>query len=251
MIDKLPKKLLKEPLIDAIFEMRFSSSDHVSEILPGFLFGKLEGKKSIVNLPASQIPKPLRDTDPNLKFSPLTRLNWGNYTINIGDNSISVGCNYPYQGWVQFKDHIIKVISAIKDIEVLECVNRYSMKYIDLIPSNNIKNQISLINMDLSIAGHKIEQENFNIRVEINREEFANIITIVPSATAKLIDGTERQGIIIDIDTIKEFKNKYIHDIINEEFSKKLDSIHIANKAMFFDCLRQETIEKLEPIYDE
>ncbi|MCB1782204.1 MAG: TIGR04255 family protein [Candidatus Competibacteraceae bacterium] len=250
MTARLPIKLEKEPLIDAIFEMRFSNSSPASEILPGLLFGKLEGKKSIENLPASQVPKPLRDVDPKLQFAPITRLNWNNYTVNIGNRVISIGCNYPYSGWIKFRAAIIEITSFLKDIDILQSINRYSMKYIDLVPSNNIEHQISLINMDVSIAGHKLKKEAFMFQIEIARDGFINLITIVPSASAKLIDGSQREGIIIDVDTIHDIEDTPIQKIINDDFHNKLNSLHQTNKAVFFDCLKPETITELGPIYE-
>ena len=63
MTDALPIKLLKEPLIDAVFELRFMSSISASNVLPGYLFSKLDGKKTIERLPAADFPRPMRDMD--------------------------------------------------------------------------------------------------------------------------------------------------------------------------------------------
>ncbi len=40
---KLPLKVRKEPLVEAVFEMRFDASLPASNILPGVIFGELEG----------------------------------------------------------------------------------------------------------------------------------------------------------------------------------------------------------------
>lgn len=250
MTKKLPIKLGKEPLVDAIFEIRFSSDAPASEIIPGFLFSRLEGNKTIESLPTSQIPKPLREANPNLKFAPITRLNWGNFTINVSNFGVSVGCSYPYPGWKKFKSAIIDVVSSLEAIDIFKSINRYSMKYIDLIPSDDIRHQISLINMDISVADHKIESETFTLRVDIIRDDFINVIQIIPAASAKLLDGTKIEGIIIDVDTIHNIDDLTIQNVINEDFSGRLDIIHKANKTMFFDCLKPETITKLEPVYE-
>ena len=53
----LPKKLNKEPLVDAVFEIRFSSSMAASSVLPGFFFAKLEPKEwRVESLPVAEIP---------------------------------------------------------------------------------------------------------------------------------------------------------------------------------------------------
>lgn len=247
---KLPIKLEKQPLIDAVFEMRFLSSIPASDILPGFLFGKLDGEKKIESLPVAQVPKPLREGDPNLQFSPITRLRWSDYLISIGDRSIAIGCNYPYPGWMDFKPAIKKIIELLKEINIFQSISRYSMKYVDLILSTNIEHQISLIDMDISIAGHKIKNQGFQLRVELITDSFVNIIQIIPSASATLLNGEKRDGIIIDVDTIYNINDLKIEEVFNGNFDTDLEHIHKINKRMFFDCLNEETIKSLGPIYD-
>ena len=41
------------------------------------------------------------------------------------------------------------------------------MKYIDLLPSTNLREQISFINLDVTLAGHRLEGEAFQIRLDI------------------------------------------------------------------------------------
>jgi len=247
---KLPIKLAEQPLIDAVFEMRFLSSVPASDILPGFLFGKLPGEKKIESLPVAQVPKPLRDSDPNLQFSPITRLRWSDYVISIGDRSISIGCNYPYPGWSNFKPAIKRITGLLKEINIFQSISRYSMKYVDLILSTNVEHQISLIDMDISVAGHKIKNQEFQLRVELITDNFVNIIQIIPSASAMLLNGEKRCGIIIDVDTIYNINDLNIEEVFNGSFDTELEDIHTMNKRMFFDCLNEETIKSLGPIYD-
>lgn len=75
MTKAFPDKLTKEPLIDAVFELRFSSASPAANFLPGFLFAKLEPKEwNIEQLGAAQIPPHIRASDPNLKFQPLQKI---------------------------------------------------------------------------------------------------------------------------------------------------------------------------------
>jgi uncharacterized protein (TIGR04255 family) len=249
----LPKRLENEPLIEAVFEMRFSSTVPASEVFPGFLFGKLGGKKdeiSIESLPAAQVPKPLRDNDPNLQFVPVIRLKWKKHIISISDRSVVIGCDYPYPKWGNFKPSIIKVMEHLKEINIIDFVSRYSMKYVDLIVSNNIAHQISLIDMLVSVAGYELKDKNFQIRMELPEKDFVNIVQILPNASANLSNGEKRDGIIIDVDTIYNIDNLKIENVINNYFDSNLEKIHTTNKRMFFSCLTEETIKSLGPVYE-
>lgn len=246
----LPKRLKKEPLIQAVFEMRFSGIVPASEIFPGFLFGKREDKNDktlIENLPAAQVPKQLRDMDPNLQFVPVIRLIWKKYIISISDRSVVIGCDYPYPGWDKFKPIIIEIIGHLKESGIVASVSRYSMKYVDLIESADIAHQISLIDMKVSVAGQELKNQNFHIRIEFPVKDFINVVQIVPAASANLSNGEKREGVIIDVDTIYNINDQKIEDVINDGFDGGLEIIHKINKRMFFSCLTEETIKSLEP----
>ncbi len=249
MAPALPLKLKKEPLIDAVFEVRFASTAPVSVILPGYLFNRLDGAKSIEALPIAQIPKAMRDADPNLKFQPLSRLTWDQFLINIGDFSVSISCKYPYLGWSSFKPAIVKVMTILAEVNLVEAVERYSLKYIDLIPSIDLQQQVAMINFDVTIAGHRLEKEPFQLRMDIPRDGLINVVQVVSSATATLNDGTTKVGLIVDVDTILKQDAISMNSLL-DDFSNKLDAIHQTNKAMFFDCLTPKTIESLEPVYE-
>ncbi|MBI5861868.1 MAG: TIGR04255 family protein [Rhodocyclales bacterium] len=249
MATRLPTKLGKEPLIDAIFELRFSSSAPASVVFPGFLFNELSGDKKIDQLPFAQLPKPFRDADPNLKFAPLSRLDWENYFVNIGDFSVSVSCKYPYPGWVSFRSAIMKTMAVLSKTKIVDGIERYSMKYVDLIPATNDKHKISLLNFNVSIAGHKLEKEPFQLRIEVPRGGFTHAVQLVSSAQATLHTGQIMEGLIVDVDTFANQGGVPIQTVL-DSFDKKLDLIHAANKEMFFDCLTPEAIQSLEPNYE-
>lgn len=245
----LPKKLKKEPLIDAVFEIRFKSDFHAGGILPGLLFGKLDGNKTIEQLPISQIPQQVRDADQNLQFAPLSRLDWGHFYINVGDRSLSVGCKYPYPGWSNFKSAITEVVGALKDANVIKSVERYALKYIDLIPASSVQEQVAFVNFDVVLAGHKLTKEVFHLRMEIPRGDFIHAIQLVSSATATLQSGESKQGLIVDVDSIGILKDISLNELLIG-FPEKLDRIHQENKNVFFDCLKAETLSALEPEYE-
>lgn len=249
MKKNLPIKLEAEPLIDAVFEVRFICGYPASNILPGLLFSRLDGDKTIEALPVAQLPKQLRDADPNLQFSPLSRINWDKFYINIGDQSLSIAIKHPYPGWDKFKTTIIKAIDSIKDSPIIDSIERYSLKYVDLIPSASIKDQVSFINSDITLAGHKLEKENFQLRIEIPKDGFINVVNVVSSAKAVLHNGESREGLVVDVDTISIEKFSSLGDFL-VDFEEKLLAIHNVNKEMFFDCLTKKTIESLGPIYE-
>lgn len=249
MTDKLPTKLKTEPLIDALFELRFTSAIPASSVFPGFLFSKLPGDKTIERLPTEQLPKALLESDPNLRFAPLVRLHWDKFQISIGDRSLAVSCKMPYPSWGAFKPAILTVVDQLKEIGTIQAVHRFSMKYIDLIPASNLADQVSAINGTVVLGNHELKQEIFSLRVEIPKDGLLHVVQITSSAVATLQDGSSREGIIVDIDSIRDLGNLDFGTWL-AQLSDQLESMHLANKAMFFECLRPETIVSLEPVYE-
>lgn len=248
---KLPKRLNNEPLIDAVFELRFKSDTSAADVLPGYLFSALDGDKKIERMGAAEFPKAMREADPNLQFSPLIKVIWDNFFIVIGDSSLGIACKYPYPGWSNFKPAILKIISAVSDSKIISNIERYSMKYVDLIPANDIEEQISSVNINVSLGGHKLQNNNFSLRMDISDEEnsLLHVVNILSSARTKLVDGSDREGIIVDVDTISFSKDELFDDWV-KMMPDYLEKLHSQNKEMFFKCLHSDALEKLEPIYE-
>ena len=66
MKNKIPVRLKKEPLLEAVWEIRFSGTKpSVADLMPGMLFRTLSGKyRNIVRLPVADIPATIVEHDP-------------------------------------------------------------------------------------------------------------------------------------------------------------------------------------------
>ncbi len=248
---KLPSKLGKEPLVDVIFELRFMASIAASDILPGALFSKLGGSSElkVQRLPASQLPEVLRKSDPLLRYAPLLNMEWGDFNLLIGDGSIAIGCKLPYPGWSSFKPAIIKVVTAVIEIGIVQGVERYSLKYVDLVPAHELEAQVKALNWGIRMGKHQLREEVAALRIEISREEFLHIINVQTGAVASLADGRMLVGLALDVDTILSVSAGEPADVL-ADLPDRLDALHMANKSVFFECLTPETIQSLEPSYE-
>lgn len=249
MTDRLPARLTREPLIDAVFELRFSGPVPASDIVPGFLFGKLDGTKTVERLPSSELPRQLRDADPNLRFAPLIRMHWGEFILLIGDRTLGVACKLPYPGWAHFRPAILRTIELLQGMPIINAVHRLSMKYVDLVPAATNREQIDALQLRLSLGPHELREENFHIRMEVPKDGLVNVIQVVAPATATHGDGHKRVGVIVDIDSIWNLADESM-DVFSANLPDRLDRIHQANKRMFFACLREQTISNLGPVYE-
>lgn len=249
-MSELPKKLNNSPLLEALFEIRFEpSSQSVSTIFPGLLFTQFvtDGKDGhIEHFPIAQLPQAMRDSDPNIKFAPLSRLVLDDFFINIGDRCLSIGCDSSdYKDWSNFRGKIEPVLKKIDDSKFVKSVSRYSIKYVNLIELDDITEQISFLNLDLKLGkgNYRVLDDSFNIRLEIKENEFISIVTLASSVEVSVKD-TIKSGLIVDVDTISTKQKLSLKSVISS-----LDDIKKINKSRFFNSLRED-ISLLEPVYE-
>ena len=248
MNNKIPVRLRKEPLLEAIWEIRFSAAkSSIADLLPGMLFKALPGRYgNIVRLPAADIPAPIVEHDRNLRYAPKIRLENGNQAVQIGEHVVSLSCRRPYSGWNQFSADIRELARAVQDTDLIETLERFSLKYIDLIDLNQPPG-LDCLNLALKLGEHEISAKPVQLRTEIKENDLIHIVQIVSPAEVAL-PGTEGRlkGVLLDIDTIKPLVERESWDSLD----RRLNDMHTACKKMFFSLLKLETVDKLEPEYE-
>ena len=247
MDTKIPIKLRKEPLLEAVWEVRFSESKRsIADLMPGMIFKSLPDKYgNIVRLPTADIPAPIVENNPNLRYAPKIRLENGNQAVQIGEHSLSLSCRRPYSGWARFSADIHELIKVTQETGLIENLERFSLKYIDLIELEQPLG-LSCLNLDLKLGEHEISTEPVQLRTELRERDLIHIIQIVSPAKA-VLPALKKQlkGVLVDIDTIKPISEKEPWELLY----RRLDDLHISCKRMFFSIVKHETIEKLGPEY--
>lgn len=244
----LPVKLSKEPLIDAVFELRFTSNVPASSVLPGILFSKLQGVTNIEAMPASQVPPQIRAIDAQFQFAPLTRVRWKGFFILFGDNVLAVACILPYPGWKVFKDGLAEILSVFSSTDFVSTADRWSIKYTDLFDAADGATPIGQFNLGLRLGQQELSDQNFQLRVEIPRGNHLHAVQIIASATVQLVTGASKTGTLLEVDTLRNGNKLPISEFLSS-FSSLADELHSANKALFFECLSAEGLKNLGPVY--
>ena len=246
---KLPVILEREPLVDAVFEVRLGGDPHMSDLLPGILFGQLDPKPTIQRLPAAEIPQPIRANDPNLAFAPVIRLDWREFTISFGERNLVIGCKLPYPKWPRFKETILDIVAKVARVGIAGPVERYSLKYVNLIQAPTITDQITKINMAVRVGEVEVKDDHLSVQVHRSEGDTLHILSVVTGAQTVLPDGKQVFGAVVDIDSIR-----VAHFADFGTFESKLaplvETLRQANKIKFFSCLTEAAIKEMGPKYE-
>jgi uncharacterized protein (TIGR04255 family) len=242
----LPKQLRKAPIIEAVAEMRFGSSNGnlASTVLPGLLFNDLKGKyPSIQAHPSAQIPAELREQNPELRYLPTTAMVGTNSSINISGRVLAVSFSKPYPGWDVFKAAILDVWHVARNSGVLGEIERLSIKYVNLIEAPMDSNQLDLTTIKVTLDDHSVTNEPTSIRSELREDRYLKVVNVVTHAQMLTADASS--GLIVDIDIICNgpFANSW------GEVEDLLEDAHRIEKSVFFGLLKESTIERYEPEY--
>lgn len=237
----LPKKLNKETIIDSIVELRFETSLPNSVVF-GILYNELKDDFPIVEeLPVASLPENVRKQDPALAFQPLYRVKNDKFVVQIGSNVVAMSSFPVYQGWENFIETCQRVLQKVYALNIITSITRIGIRYInkfegDITKNTNVSLNVSNISGNIGIANliFKVNslESNFMSRVQYGLEQ-TNKLTKNDLVT------------LIDIDTscenIESFDYSYIWN--------KIEEGHYIGKKLFFDLLKQNYIESLEPTY--
>jgi uncharacterized protein (TIGR04255 family) len=249
---RLPARLEKEPLLEAIWQLRFRSEQPVvSEILTGAIF---QGMSSDLNSTERlffglALPKDLTDRQPNLLYAPSIRLNGEKFSVGVGERIVSLSAKLPYCGWAKFSQKISQLASILDKASVTATVENFSMKYIDCIVEP-VPTSLSALAVHCAVADRDLKGETILIRTEFTEMTFSHIVQVALPANVTLADSTQKKtGIVTEVETLcnRPTQMNGLHSWV----MSRLDEVHTANKTIFFSLLTDETVELLDPIYNK
>jgi uncharacterized protein (TIGR04255 family) len=247
---ELPRRLGKEPLVDVIFEMRFTG-EGAEHVLPGILYSKLQGDKSIEALPFSAMlnamPAEMRRGNPKLLAGqPTTRVRWKRYKLLFGDGIFAISCVLPYPGWAAFKPDIVELVGHVMQSGIAKSVTRLALKYVDLFDGDDVASLRSKLNAELSIGGMPFGDRPFQFGAELRVEDTSVQVAIGAPANVLIHDsGAQRKGLVLTVDAYVE--TQLDSSDFSHALADSLDRIHLVNKQVFFSCLTDHAIEEMEP----
>ncbi|HIQ23196.1 MAG TPA: TIGR04255 family protein [Planctomycetes bacterium] len=250
--ERIPKRLEREPLIEALWEVRFALDEGVTgEVLAGSLYRVLKQScPRIVRLPAADIPHPIAKTDIRLRYVPAIRLEGSQQAavaVQVGNRLVSLNNRRPYHGWAEFSQRVRQLVATLRDTGLVKRVERFSLRYIDLLELEPPPSLGSL-RVRLELAGRDLTRLPIHFRTEISDAPFLQIVQASSPAEVTLRDEGRRHGTILDIDTIRPVEAS---DDGWKALEAELDEAHRRSHRLFFSLLTADALEQLEPVYEQ
>jgi len=241
---KLPIKIEKCPISEAVFEVRFSSEYPIDAVF-GILYGGIKDffTEKPISLPILQLPESVREQDPNLKYQPYHKLSKDNIILNIGPRVLTFINSSPYVGWENWSDFFYAVLEKIKETKVLNKIERIGLRYINFFDENifdKVKFEVKIIDKTLS-------HESTNLRTEIIDGKFVKVLQI-GNVVNFIKNNSTLTGSIIDIDCLYNIEDNL--DFF-ANYREVIEDAHIKEKELFFSLLEESFLKELQPKFGE
>jgi uncharacterized protein (TIGR04255 family) len=244
---RLPVRLQRPPLVEAVFEIRFEPrKETVADLLPGLIYAELkEILDTTEQLPVASIPRIVRQEKDELRYQPLVKISGGNHNVLVGDRVITTTQTPPYDGWRAFKKYCARVLRAVQATELIGAIDRYAFKCINIL---DLKGRLptALINGKIELANYPIRKDGLRLRAEL--EEVDGFITVVELGSEAIVTiGSDvRRGLLISLDTSR--------NAVTTDFWSALDShldrSHDALKRVFFTLIPESVIGEYGPQWE-
>ena len=237
MITNIPNRLNKSALISVSFEIRFEAAEVYSDLIALNLANTLiqQGGGTLLNLPVMQLPPTMRSNDVNFRYAPLFGVKKDNLIVQVGPRVLVITVE-EYPGWKAFYSAIKAALDNTGKIR--QKTERLGLRTINFFENDDIENNLTTVIQN----GVSLEKSSCNFSIIYKdgdcqaRFSFAN-----KSIMAKKGE-SEKRGSYIDIDSFIEGSPK--------DMDAALESLHNLSKKVFFESLKQDFIDSLEPNYD-
>lgn len=238
---KLPLTISPCPIAETVVELRFET-DTPEEAVFGTVYHAL--KKDFPKsspLPMAAVPPEVRRADPNLIHQPLHRLIGDNLTILIGPQAVTVGTVGEYPGWAAAAERFRDTFMRIANTGLIGRPLRFGLRYINFFSGDVLPN----LTLSIAIDGHQINGSGTHLKTMIQAEGCQILLQI--GKDLMLVGEENKTGSVIDIDTFVTAPEA--EGRLDNALSEFMETAHLAEKKLFFNLLKPEFLETLNPAY--
>ena len=241
----IPEKLKRDAIVEAIFEMRFDT-----KTIPEVLFGRLADFAawkgfSQQQLPAYQIPAPMRSVDPNLRYAPVFELKdpADQRSVRIGAYVLSYHQKAPYTGWAAFKPELLQAIEVLFAKSEDLTIRRLGFRYLNALraDAHGIR-AVSDLDLKVIVADDALTGNlNLNFTTDLGAKAQCTLRIATADFTQGALPPNTSMVVDVDVFTTEAFKTRS-----EAEVKEWLEFAHTHEKEQFFRLLPTSTIDALK-----
>lgn len=244
---KIPKKISPDNIKDSVIEIRYTSKIPF-EVAIGIFYKSLDDTFTYTNRPIGkqQLPNTIPSNLQKLEIQIGNRPLFYNEKIKIElrPNSIIFNCLDQYISWDIYKPEIENVLSQISKAEIIDNYTRIGLRYISEYSNLDLKN---CLKFSFSFNMPDLKSKTYSFHSELEEDNLKIILNL--NNNLSLINSKNELGISsvsnVDIDVIME----NIEEKSLESLLSKIEIVHQKEKEIFFNLLKEEFLESLNPIY--
>jgi uncharacterized protein (TIGR04255 family) len=240
---RLPIRISPCPIVEAIAEIRFEPTVPPDAVF-GQLYSTLRGKfGNLKQLPGKTIPEEMRQANPLFRYQAHYHLEGEGIAVLIGPEVFAVGMlGSSYPGWSALSNAFRDTFALLLDTKVVKTVHRLGLRYTNFF-DRDILHELTL---SFTIDDEKISGESTFFKTVLPREECKLLLQVGKDVALPTKPGI--LGTFIDIDAYQEFPVMGLN--FNASISKFLSTAHTHEKALFFNLLRKDFLDTLNPVYE-
>ncbi len=240
---KIPKRLKRNPIIDAVAEVRFTSS-LPSDAIIGLVYENIKDEfGQPKSLPILQLPAVLREKDPNLRYQAGYRFDKPGNVLLVGPRNIALSTT-PYTDWAAATPLLSELLTKFDQIKLFQSVERIGLRYVNFFEKLNIFEHITL---SIEIDNQSIAERSIVLRTETDVQGF-KVITNVTNTAESSAAGQKRDGSILDLDIVKDRPELRGQPLPAELLRLFTEANQLADDA-FFGLVKEELFARFEPEY--
>lgn len=247
---KVPIKLEKDPIVECVFEFRFTPKiNNAGDILLGILYPSLRDElPRVTSLPTQNIPREIREQSADLAFQPTQMFEGNNDRVMLGDRLLLISFLRPYPGWAKVKPRIMKLFELLQTSNMVERFDRLSLKYSNILNTRDNVHDVGQTRAEVKLGQLQHNEAGLQVRAEIGVNKSVFILTLHTGARADIKTGEKIEsmtGVLVEVDGVRQIAEGELPGAAE----KIIDELHSDEKSVFFSFLNEETIEALGPIY--
>ncbi len=240
--ERLPVRIDPCPIVEAVFEIRFTSAETWAT-MPGLLYTHIREKyHEQKQLPIASLPEEIRRQDPALARLPLMQFLGSDFLIQLGARVVSLVTKpNAYPGWAAIETELRWMLDRLQAAGFVNEGERLGVRYIDFMGADVFQNLI----LGLQVDGQPLAGVQADVTAILSQAPLTIRLQVANGAIVARSSGPQR-GSILDVDA---WFGALDFDVFSDSMTR-FGEAHRAIKELFFGLLRPQYLATLNPVYE-